>query len=97
MAFHRTELQPILDIYGKLVIAGEAKDYAIGMEKTVAVFAIFRRHAENPTYRIEKQPALVNKQGQYVVYGAFGQVLKRGRELKQVLRVFETRRLKIVK
>lgn len=95
--FHRKELQPILDVYGKLVMAGEARDYAIGMEKDEAIFAIFRRHAERPTWRIEKQPALANQQGQYVVYGHQGQVLKRGRELKQVLRVFDTRRLKLVK
>ncbi len=95
--FHRTELEPILDVYGRLVLAGEARDYAIGMERDVAVFAIFRRHAEQPTWRIEKQPALANAQGQYVVYGAMGQVLKRSRELIGVLQVFEARKFKIVK
>jgi hypothetical protein len=95
--FHRRELQPILDVYGRLVLAGEARDYAIGMEPDVAVFAIYRRHAEQPTWRIEKQPDLANAQGQYVVYGAMGQVLKRGRELETVLRVFESNRLRVVK
>lgn len=95
--FHRRELQPILDVYGRLVLAGDARDYAIGMERDVAVFAIFRRHAEQPTWRIEKQPELANAQGQYVVYGAMGQVLKRGRELDVVLRVFESGKLRVVK
>ena len=95
IAFHRTELQPILDIYGRLVMAGEARDYAIGMHKDVAIFAIFRRHAENPTWRIEKQPHLANMQGQYVVYGQAGQVLRRGRELSQVLKVFNRRRFRL--
>jgi hypothetical protein len=95
--FHRRELQPILDVYGRLVLAGEARDYAIGMEPDVAVFAIFRRHAEQPTWRIEKQPDLANAQGQYVVYGAMGQVLKRGRDLETVLRVFASGKLRIVK
>lgn len=95
--FHKSELQPILDVYGRLVMSGEARDYAIGMEKDQAVFAIFRRHSERPNWRIEKQPALAHQQGQYVVYGHEGQVLKRGRELKQVLRVFETRRFTVVK
>ncbi len=79
------------------MLAGEARDYAIGMEPEAAVFAIFRRHAEQPTWRIEKQPDLANAQGQYVVYGAMGQVLKRGRELEQVLRVFESKKLRVVK
>ncbi len=96
IAFHRTELQPILDVYGRLVMAGEARDYAIGMHKDLAIFAIFKRHAENPHWRIEKQPNLANMQGQYVVYGSAGQVLKRGRELVQVLRVFDRRKFTIV-
>ena len=96
IAFHKTELQPILDVYGRLVMAGKARDYAIGMHKAVAIFAIFRRHAENPTWRIEKQPHLANMQGQYVVYGQAGQVLRRGRELSQVLRVFDRSRFRVI-
>ena len=97
IAFHKTEMRPILDVYGRLVVAGEARDYAIGMHKDHAIFAIFRRHAENPTWRIEKQPHLANMQGQYVVYGQAGQVLRRGRDLQQVLRVFDRKRFTIVK
>jgi hypothetical protein len=97
IAFHKTEMRPILDVYGRLVMAGEARDYAIGMHKDHAIFAIFRRHAENPTWRIEKQPHLANMQGQYVVYGQAGQVLRRGRDLQQVLRVFDRKRFTIVK
>ncbi len=97
IAFQKAEMKPILDIYGRLVIAGEARDYAIGMERDVATFAIFRRHAESPTWRIEKEPALANRQGQYAVYGAAGQILRRGRDLRQVLSVFESRRFRIVR
>jgi len=97
VAFQKSELQPILDVYGRLVIAGEARDYAIGVGSDVATFAIFRRHADSPTWRIEKEPALANRQGQYAVYGLGGQVLRRGRELKQVLRVFDSRKFTIVR
>ncbi len=97
VAFQKAELRPILDVYGRLVLAGAARDYAIGMEPDIAIFAIFRRHAESPTWRIEKEPALAQRQGQYAVYGAGGQVLRRGRELAQVLRVFDSRRLTLVR
>jgi hypothetical protein len=97
VAFHRTELQQILDVYGRLVIEGEARDYAIGMERDLAIFAIFRRHAESPTWRVEKEPALAARQGQYSVRGAAGQVLRRGRDLQQVLKVFDRRRFSIVR
>ena len=96
VAFHRTEMGRILDVYGRMVMSGQAKDYAIGMHADHAVFAIFRRHAEAPTWRIEKVPALRNQQGAYIVYGSQDQVLKRGHDLAHVLRVFETRRFEVI-
>ena len=86
-AFHRTELGPILALYGRMVAAGEWRDYGISHLKDVAVFSIFRRTAETPLYRVEKRPALWLRQGQYAVIGAEGQVLRRGHDLEQVLRV----------
>jgi hypothetical protein len=53
------------------------------------VFSVFRRAAEHPLYRIEKTPALRNRQGQYAVLGMDGQILKRGADLRTVLRVLE--------
>lgn len=94
--FDRRELQTIMNIYGRMVQAGEWRDYAIDMLPDRVVFAIFRRASEMPIYRIEKQPKLANRQGQYAVLGAAGQVLKRGRELPQVLRVLERKLLKLV-
>ncbi len=94
--FDRRELQIIMNIYGRMVQAGEWRDYAIDTLPDRVVFAIFRRASEMPIYRIEKQPKLVNRQGQYAVLGAAGQVLKRGRELPQLLRVFERKLLKLV-
>ena len=95
-AFHRTEMSCILDVYGKMVMAGLAKDYAIGMYTDHAVFAIFRRHAEAPTWRIEKVPALRNQQGAFIVYGSQNQILKRGHDIRSVLKVFETRKFEVI-
>ncbi|MGR3714262.1 MAG: DUF2794 domain-containing protein [Shimia sp.] len=89
VAFHRTELAIILSIYGRMVAAGEWRDYGISSLKEVAVFSVFKRTAENPLYRIEKRPKLRNRQGVYAVIGVNGQVLKRGHDLKSVLRVLE--------
>jgi len=96
VAFHRTELAPILNVYGRMVAAGEWRDYAIATLPDVAVFSIFRRAAEHPLFRVEKRPALRLRQGQYAVLGAQGQVLRRGHDLRQVLRVLEPRRLHVV-
>ncbi len=96
VAFHRTELGPILTLYGRMVAAGEWRDYGISCLRDVAIFSVFRRTAENPLYRIEKRPRLRLRQGQYAVIGIDGQVLKRGNDLRQVLRVLERKLIRAV-
>lgn len=96
VAFHRTELAPILSLYGRMVAAGEWRDYGISCLREVAVFAVFRRAAEVPLYRIEKRPKLRERQGMYAVVGAGGQVLRRGHDLASVLRVLERKLIRSV-
>ncbi|MEP2530803.1 DUF2794 domain-containing protein [Shimia sp.] len=96
VAFHRTELNVILSLYGRMVAAGEWRDYGISLLKEVAVFSVFRRTAEHPLYRIEKRPKLRNRQGMYAVIGLDGQVLKRGHDLRTVLRVLERKLIRSV-
>jgi hypothetical protein len=79
-----------------MVAAGEWRDYGISSLQEVAVFSIFRRTAEQPLYRIEKRPKLRSKQGEYSVIGMDGQILKRGHDLKTVLRVFDKKRIRVV-
>ena len=92
--FDRAELNRILSIYGRMVAAGEWRDYAIDFLDDRAVFSVFRRTSEMPLYRVEKNPALRNRQGQFSVIDATGQVLKRGHELENVLRIFERKLIK---
>jgi len=94
--FDRRELDQILRVYGRMVAAGEWRDYAILGHRDVAEFAVFRRSGDAPVYRIEKRPALRLKQGQWAVVGEGGVVLRRGRELPQVLRVFDSRKFTVV-
>ena len=94
--FNRAELDAILSVYGQKVAEGEWRDYAMGGFKDVAIFSVFRRASEMPLYRIEKRPKLARKQGAYSVIAATGLVLKRGHELRQVLKVFEKRSLRLI-
>ena len=94
--FERTELQRILDLYGRMVAAGEWRDYAMDFDRDMACFSAFRRTSERPPARIEKRPALRGKQGMWALYGEAGQVLKRGHELAGVLFPLERRLLKVV-
>lgn len=96
VGFERGELQRILDLYGRMVAAGEWRDYAMDFDKDHATFAAFRRTADVPQMRIEKRPALRNKQGMWTLFGEHGQVLKRGHELAGVLAPVERRLVKVV-
>lgn len=94
--FDRAELAAILSVYGRMVACGEWRDYAISALRELAVFAVFRRTAETPLYRIEKRPRLRARQGMYAVVGMDGQVLRRGHDLAAVLRVLERRAIRAI-
>lgn len=89
VTFDRRELDVILDLYGRMVALGEWRDYAIDFSRDRAVFSIFRRAAEVPIYRIEKDPRLARRQGAYTVVSQTGLILKRGHELRRVVAVLE--------
>lgn len=95
VAFHRRELGTILSIYGQLVAAGEWRDYAIDMQRDVAIFSVFRRMGETPAYRIEKRPKNAAKQGAYSIHASDGRVLKRGSDLAMTLRIFNRKLMKL--
>ena len=94
--FERRELDRLLRLYGRMVASGDWRDYAINGEKDAATFSVFRRSGESPLYRIEKRPSLARRQGAWAVIGQGALVLRRGQELEQVLKLFETRKFKVV-
>jgi hypothetical protein len=96
IGFDRIELTRILDLYGRMVAAGYWRDYAIDLGRDAAVFSAFRRTAERPEYRIEKRPALRNRQGMWALVNEAGATLKRGHELSSVLAPVERKLLKLV-
>jgi len=90
--FNRIELGQILQVYGRMVAKSEWRDYAIAQEKSACIFAIFHRTADRPLFRIYKEPRLAAKQGAYSVLGQNGRVLKRGKTLAQVLKIFDRKK-----
>lgn len=94
--FERRELERLLRLYGRMVAAGEWRDYGMDSLRDAAVFSVFRRTSEAPLYRIEKRPALARRQGAWAVVGQGGHVLRRGHELDQVLRFFDKGRFSVV-
>jgi uncharacterized protein DUF2794 len=94
--FERRELDRLLNLYGRMVAAGEWRDYGIDGLADAAAFSVFKRTSEAPLYRIEKRPALARRQGAWAVIGQGGLVLRRAHELEQLLRFFDRGRFTVV-
>ena len=73
-----------------------APAYALDLGAKTASFSAFRRTAENPEIRIVKDPALRQKQGEWILYGEAGAILKRGHDLASILAPVERRLVKLV-
>ncbi len=95
-SFDRSELNAILNVYGRMVAAGNWRDYAINLGRDTASFSAFRRAAERPEVQVLKVPALRHKQGMYALIGEAGIVLRRGHDLRSVLAPLERKLLKLV-
>lgn len=94
--FDRRELNQILRVYGRMVAAGEWRDYAINSNPEAVSFSVYRHASESPLYRIEKRPALARRQGAWSVISQGGLIVKRAHELTQALRVFDKGRFSLV-
>jgi len=94
--FERPELDRILRFYGRMVAAGEWRDYAMDALPDRALFSVYRRTSEAPLYQIEKCPENARKQGAYSVRAVDGRILRRGHDLQRVLSVLEPKRMQLV-
>jgi hypothetical protein len=94
--FERPELDRLLGFYGRMVAAGEWRDYALDALPDRAVFSVYRRTSEAPLYQIEKRPENARKQGAWSVIATGGHILKRGHDLVRVLAVLEPKRMRVV-
>ena len=94
--FERFELDRLLRFYGRMVAAGEWRDYAMDALPDRALFSVYRRSSEAPLYQIEKRPEDARRQGAFSVKAMDGRVLRRGHDLARVLAVLEPKRMQLV-
>lgn len=95
--FERFELDRLLRFYGRMVAAGEWRDYALDALPDRALFSVYRRSSEAPLYQIEKRPEEARRHGVYSVLAVDGRILRRGHDLARVLAVLEPKRMQIVR
>lgn len=94
--FDRRELDRLLRFYGRMVAAGEWRDYAMDALPDRALFSVYRRSSEAPLYQIQKKPADSARQGVWSVFATDGRILRRGHDFARVLAVLEPKRLQLV-
>lgn len=94
--FTRAELNDMLRLYGHMVAAGHWRDYSIDRGDGQIAFSVYRRTSEMPDYRIVKEPALARQQGAFRLIGTAGAILKRGHDMKSVLKPLDAKLLKLV-
>lgn len=94
--FARPELDRLFRFYGRMVAAGEWRDYALDALPDRALFSVYRRTSEAPLFQIEKRPEDARRQGAYSVRAIDGRVLRRGHDLARVLAVLEPKRMQVV-
>ena len=87
--FDRAELNQILSVYSRRVIAGEWCDYAFNEGRHEATFAIYRKRSRVPVFRVIKRRS---GKARFAVIDAGGQVLRMGGELPTVLGVLTRKR-----
>ena len=91
VVFERRELDALLYLYGRMVKAGEWRDYALDHLDDTALFSVFRRSQERPVYCVEKLPPRLQRQGAYALYDAGGRMLRRSSSLRLLLCFLEQR------
>jgi hypothetical protein len=88
--FSRGELQQLLTLYSRQVMRGEWRDYAIDQRDGAAVFSVFRRALESPTFTFVKTAPGLGRQGDYAILQG-RQRLAVGATLGDVLASFQRR------
>ncbi len=93
--FDRPELDQILQLYSRKVMAGEWRDYAIGGDGDGAVFAIYGHASPLPLFRIAKRPKSERRPACFEV-SAGVQVLETEKSLGAILKAMERRTPRLV-
>jgi hypothetical protein len=93
--FDRSELNQILSVYSRMVIAGEWCDYGFEGNGDEVAFAIYGRGRQFPAYRLVKHRQSRYGHESYRVVDPGGRILKVSRTLAAALEVLDHARLRL--
>ena len=94
VTFDRHELNRILTLYGRMVFAGEWRDYALDFLDDVAIISIFRRSRKCRFSGSKNGPGCVTAKASTVWRRWAGRSSGVVRESAQVLRIYDRKLLR---
>jgi hypothetical protein len=92
--FNRIELNQLLAVYSRRIIAGEWKAYAIDHGDGAALFSVFLHANAQPLYTIVKLAEGSRRQGDWLIVSG-GRKLRQSATLGEALKLFD-RQLRLV-
>ena len=95
--FIKKELQSILNLYAKMVSNGSWKDYSFSSGSREISFDVYQRASEKPVLRILKnfKPNYHNEK--FLIKDKNGKILKKSKNLSQLIDKISWNNLKLVK
>ena len=95
--FIKKELQCILNLYAKMVSNGTWKDYSFSSGSKEISFDVYQRTSDKPVLRILKnfKPIYVNEK--FLIKDKNGNVLKKSKNLNQLINKTSWNKLKLIK
>ena len=94
--FNKTELQLILNLYGKMVSNGEWKDYGLSISKKEVSFNVYQRTSEFPVYKISKNLKPKNINEKYEIKNSQNKVINNSDNLQSLIKKIVWKKFKLV-
>jgi len=92
--FEKKELKIILDLYAKMVSAGNWKDYGLSISSKQINFSVFKNATESAIYKICKNFKPVNKNLKYLITDTNGKILENSSSLENLIKSSNWKRFK---
>ena len=94
--FNKIELQLILNLYAKMVLSGEWKDYGLSILKREVSFNVYYRTTEFPVYKITKNLKPKNEREKYLVKNAQNKIINNSENLENLIKKIIWKKFKLV-
>ena len=94
--FNKQELQLILNLYAKMVSAGDWKDYGLSISKREINFNVYHRASDFPAYKITKNLKPKNENEKYLIKDTRNKIINNSENLQKLIKKIIWKKFKLV-